>query len=347
MPRRRMALGHPILVSVTHSSRPSSELNRLHLTHQANVSSWAWLGRLPSASSLSVAICLKGLHCSDVAPTASAEMAPANLYSCVEEPAGKEHGLESVCAFRLLVDEYSTRGWRGVFFLHDDVTTNRWHSGSYHQLRRWLQRGGPSAQAGWPREPLSITRRQCACELSQDLLRLDEGNYWYLPMRWWLREFFTPGSVYSAFRHGPFHFPIGFMFYVDRASIRRRGRLFWLAMYRLAREGVVLRGVGEAATPPLMATYSPHSLAHVFERLPQFLFGRPYAVRRDSTCLHALSQTANSSCGADAVDLLRSRDIERVRARLANLSAADRAKLSTLALPSKAARLVCVSSLST
>jgi len=96
--------------------------------------SFRWISKLPCAAELSASLCLRGLSCDAVLPHARAEIAPAAMHSCFEEPAGRSNGTESRCAFRFLAENYAAKDWSGVYFAHDDVALNPGHRWPYASM---------------------------------------------------------------------------------------------------------------------------------------------------------------------------------------------------------------------
>ena len=234
----------------------------------AKLDHWTWVSQLPCASGLSIGLCLRGLSCLDVVPQARADVAPATLDYCAEEPAGRENGTESVCAFRFLVDHYASRDWDGVYFAHDDVAINRGHRWPFMALLGFLSR---NTWPPWPQD--GANEESCGCGLvSNEQLR--PGYYWYTPMKWCLREGLDHQAGQAPLSGAGFRWPTAFMFAIDSATARRRSLRFYRRMYAVARSGVVMRPAGaQSLRGPW---FSPDRLGHVMERLPFLLLGRAF-----------------------------------------------------------------------
>lgn len=236
--------------------------------------SFGWISKLPCAAELSVGLCLRGLSCDELLPRARREIAPAALHSCVEEPAGRANGTESRCAFRFLVDNYARSGWDGVFFAHDDVALNPGHRWPHAAMRNFLS---ANAWPAWPEDGV-MKEASCGCGLvSRE--RLGPGYLpWFRPMAWALREWLGHEAGSSPLSGAGFQWPTAFMFGVDRATVRRRSRAFYRAMYDAASGGVSMapRGGGPARWGAGEHRVDPDKFGHVMERLPFLLLGRPF-----------------------------------------------------------------------
>ena len=163
----------------SHVARPSSESGQL----VSELGRFDWVGKLPCAESLRVAFCLKGLSCSASAADLARQIAPAKLYSCVEEPGGRTNGTEAVCAFRFLMDNHERRDWSGVYFAHDDVALNHGaHTASYGELRTFLwSRIGGTEWPRWPANPYDVTAKECGCHVVRER-DFGPDYYWWRPM---------------------------------------------------------------------------------------------------------------------------------------------------------------------
>ena len=241
-----------------------------------SLGSFSWVSTLPCASELSVSLCLRGLTCADVLPRARAEVSPATLHSCFEEPGGRANGTESVCAFRFLVDNYDTPGWDGVYFAHDDIAVNQAHRWPRAALKNFL---AANAWPPWPAE--GATEASCGCGLvGHEVLR--PGYYWYASLRWCLHEWLGHEAGSAPLSGSGFKWPSAFMFHVDAETVRRRSRRFYRYMHHVARSGVTMRplgawgGGGGVGSSRVSRRLDPDQLGHVIERLPFLLLGRAF-----------------------------------------------------------------------
>lgn len=243
-----------------------------------SLDSFGWVSKLPCASELSVSLCLRGLACADVLPKVRAEVSPAAVHSCIEEPVGRANGTESVCAFRFLLDNYDAPGWDGVYFAHDDIAVNPAHRWPLAALKNFL------AANAWPQWPADgATEESCGCGLvSREVLR--PGYYWYASLRWCLHEWLGHEAGSAPLSGSGFRWPTAFMFHVDAATVRRRSRGFYRFMHHVARSGVTMRprgtgvggGRGRAGASKVSRRLDPDQLGHVVERLPFMLLGRAF-----------------------------------------------------------------------
>jgi hypothetical protein len=231
------------------------------------VSDFAWVARLPCAHRQRVALCLKGPRCAAVQERVARTIRPATLHSCVEEPAGRANGTEAVCALRFLLDNAAKPDWRGVVFLHSDVAANPSHSGVFDALSTFL------ARAEWPRWPRDRppSEREAGCQLMVEPgFQRGRYNYWSA-MTWWMHSFLQPAAGAHVASQRTVHWPLSFMFHLDRSTASLRSRSFLFALYRLARRGVHV--------PELKLQLGPDAWGHAMERLPFYAFSSAYAPR--------------------------------------------------------------------
>ena len=294
----------------SHVIRPPSESAQL----VSELGSFSWVGKLPCAGSLRIAFCLKGLSCSASAANLARQIAPAELHSCVEEPGGRTNGTEGVCAFRFLMDNYPQKkerqDWPGVYFAHDDIALNHGaHTASYNALRTFL--GSSNGEwPRWPASPYDVTAKECGCLVIRER-GFDSRYYWWRPMcaapppshmreptpsrcyggrRWWIESFLgSEGERLVAEER--IHWPLAFMFAIDKHTVMRHSRSYYAAMHRLARQGVkLLHGikVGPGSLGDgFEMVYNPDTFGHALERLPFLVFAnrsidapKPYALCR-------------------------------------------------------------------
>ena len=280
--------------------RPATDAQRL----RSAVERFHWVGRLPCAASLRVAFCLKGLRCSDRSADLARQIAPAELYSCVEEPAGRANGTEAVCAFRFLVDNYERRDWAGVYFAHDDLAVNGAHIASFDALETFLRR---SEWPQWPESPYDLSARECGCAVVRER-GFGQGYYWWKPMHWWIESFRgRDGEQLVADQR--LHWPLSFMFAVDALTVRRHRRSYYVALHRLARQGIQLQhdiqvGPGSLGDGFNMV-YHPDTFGHAMERLPFLLFANGSTGEHDALCEPHCSSNASSMLGPRALANIR------------------------------------------
>ena len=114
--------------------------------------------------------------------------------------------------------------------------------------------------------------------------------YWYGPMRWWM-DSFTGSGVEKPEPVSRIHWPLAFMFAVDKDTVLRHSRSYYAAMHRLAHQGINLLhdikvGPGSLGDGFEMV-YNPDTLGHALERLPFLVLAnrsadapKPYALCR-------------------------------------------------------------------
>ena len=157
--------------------------SRARAARLRELDSFSWVARLPQASGLSVALCLRnGLSCQSVGSLVRQQIAPASFHSCIEEPAGRGKGMEAVCAFRFIVQHYDASDWRSVYFAHDDVALNRGHRRPFAALRQSLAVHWPL----WPETTNGPSEGGCGCDVVTE--RLVPGYMWHKEIKWCLRE---------------------------------------------------------------------------------------------------------------------------------------------------------------
>ena len=229
---------------------------------------WAWVGKLPCAAQLSVSLCLRGLRCTDIVPSAAAQMRPAAVHSCYEEPGGRQWGTESVCAFRFAIENHNRSDWDGVFFaLNDDIASRGMHIAQYKALKSFLS---ANEWPRWPEAAAQLSERECGCSVVTEDLR--KGRYRFFdPIQWMLRDWVNHTAGSESISGPSFIWPQSFIFHVDSDSVRMRSLRWLLSLYRLAQNG--LESADTSAVEPLIW---PSYLGYVIERLPFFLFGRSF-----------------------------------------------------------------------
>eukprot|EP00965_Chrysotila_dentata_P040961 1357680-Pleurochrysis_carterae.AAC.3 len=178
---------------------------------------FGWVGRLTAARRLSVSLCLKGLQCKKIVPRALRQMFPAHLHSCLEEPGGRRHGTEAVCAFRFILENLKRSDWTAVFFAHGDIAYNPSHARSFRALGEYIAR--PAATWAWANSPSSPPGSEnflfCGCDVVHETLWPEYR--WRWAMHASVRRFLNHSLAVGR----DFQWPRAFMFGVDRRSVVR------------------------------------------------------------------------------------------------------------------------------
>ena len=156
-------------------------------------------------------------------------------------------------------------------------------------MRKFFE--GLAGRAEWPRwpaNPNNVTNKECGCVVMQEAF--GPRYYWYGPMRWWM-DSFTGSGVEKPEPVSRIHWPLAFMFAVDKDTVLRHSRSYYAAMHRLAHQGINLLhdikvGPGSLGDGFEMV-YSPDTLGHALERLPFLVLAdrsadapKPYALCR-------------------------------------------------------------------
>ena len=198
---------------------------------------------------------------------------------------------------------------------------------------------GLAARAEWPRWPASpynVTAKECGCLV----VREDFGPsyYWERPMRWWMETFLGSG-VEEPDPVSRIHWPLAFMFAVDKGTVLRHSRSYYAAMHRLARQGINLLhdikvGPGSLGDGFEMV-YNPDAFGHVLERLPFLVLANRSA---DAPKAFALCRPRCSSEAGRVVSPQQLTIIQR------KLSALNRRKVfpANAPLPNKEEKLVLI-----
>lgn len=304
------------------ADHPRSSCTRvlsITVAHAHEVRELAWLDELPHADTLCAALCLKGLSCSEATRAVRQTLRIVRFHSCVEEPGGRRAGLEGVCAYRFLIDNYEEASWQHVYFVHGDAHTAK-HAEQSRALRNHLRR---DEWPCWPETREQLHETHCGCAFLDE--RKGAGtpfgprDHWYPPMTWWLGAMLMPrdgarratvdawvaradcsrrrarctrsGVGAWPMHNGTLSAPACFMFALDRDSALQRSRRFLEAQYRLNRRGLRVLPPGvhgaarDAALAPPGFALDPPQMAHLNERLPFFAFGRDFVERPVPECV--------------------------------------------------------------
>ena len=178
-------------------------------------------------------------------------------------------------------------------------------------MRKFFE--GLAGRAEWPRwpaNPNNVTNKECGCVVMQEAF--GPRYYWYGPMRWWM-DSFTGSGVEKPEPVSRIHWPLAFMFAVDKDTVLRHSRSYYAAMHRLAHQGINLLhdikvGPGSLGDGFEMV-YNPDTLGHALERLPFLVLAdrsadapKPYALCRPR-CSSAAPMCSEEPPGSSGTEI--------------------------------------------